>query len=121
MLAWTPCYPQGTADSLRLYCTPTWKMWRIARDLSTLDRQSILLDSSHQVIKLKNIALQSAELTIAAQDSAYQAKNNEAKECRLMDSAKDKDHKQELKTEKRKGNKKGLAGLAIGALLVLLL
>lgn len=121
MLAWTPCYPQGTADSLKQFCTPVWKMWRIARDLSTLDRQSILLDSAHKVIQLKNVALKSAELAIQASDSAYLAKENEAKQCRLMDGAKYKAHKQELKASRKKGRKEGAIGAGgIGLILLIL-
>lgn len=121
MLLSIHCSGQGTKpiDSLELYCQPKWIVWRISRDLATLDRQSILLDSAHQVIKLKNVALKDAELTQAAQDSAYLAKDNEAKECRSMVAAKDQLHKSELKSERKKGRTEGAIG-AGGIWLILL-
>lgn len=113
--AWIPCLGQGIPDSLKPYCQPKWIAWQIARDLSTLDRQTILLDSAHKVIELKNEALQSAELTIQASDSAYQAKDNEAKECRSVVLVSKQLHKSELKQVKKKAFKRGLlAGIALG-------
>lgn len=107
-------------DTLRQYCMPIWQTWRMVRELQTLDRTAILLDSSLVVIKLKNIALKSSELTQAALDSAYQAKDNETKELRKAITASDALHESQIKTEKKKGNKKGLAGVIVGALIVLI-
>ena len=115
------CQPGTQTDSLRLYSVPIWKMWRIQRDLSTLDRQTILLDSAHKVIELKNEALQSAELTIQAGDSAYQAKDNEAKECRSVVLVSKQLHKSELKQERKRGRKEGLTIGVVLALIAILI
>ncbi len=101
---------------------PIWKAWRIQRDLNTLDRQSILLDSAAKVIHLKNETLKSAVLQSQALDSAYLAKESEVKACRAVIGLSNDLHKAEIKQAKRKGIKTGfLGGSAIGLLLILLL
>lgn len=122
MLASIQLSAQGTAiDSLKPYTLPIWKAWRIQRDLSTLDRQTALIDSAGKVIELKNVALKSAELTIAAKDSVINHVDNEAKACRSAITASDALHESQLKTEKKKGNKKGLAGVIVGIVITVLL
>lgn len=100
---------------------PIWKAWRIQRDLSTLDRQTILLDSAHKVIQLKNIALKAAELTIQAKDSVIKHKDNETLECRKVITVSDALHESELKTERKKGRKEGAGGVGIIALILIVL
>lgn len=100
---------------------PIWKAWRVARIVSIYDRQSALIDSAGAVIELKNIALDKANKTIAAYDSAYMAKDNEAKECRSLVSVSNELHKTELKNERKKGRKEGAIGAGgIGLILLIL-
>jgi len=123
MLASILCSGQGTViDSLRSYSLPVWKVWRIARDLNTLDRQSILLDSARKVIALKNDALKSAVLQSQALDSAYQAKDNESKACLSLVGVNEQIHKSQLKTERTKGRKEtAIIFIILDILLVLAL
>lgn len=122
MLASIQLSAQGTAiDSLRPYTLPIWKAWRIQRDLATLDRQTILLDSAHKVIQLKNVALKGAELTIAAKDSVIKHTDNEAKACRSAITASDALHESQLKTEKKKGRKEGAGAAGILAVIFMVI
>lgn len=109
------------SDTLRPYCLPIYKAWLIARDLATLDRQTILLDSAGKVIELKNIALERAQLAIQASDSAYQAKASECKECREYVNKSEALQKVELKESLKKGNKKMVVGGVLGFLVALVL
>jgi len=120
-LPWIQCLGQGTEpDSVKLYCQPKYIVWRIARDLSTLDRQTILLDSAHKVIELKNDALKTAVMRSQAQDSAFQAKDTEAKECRKVIELSNQLHKSELTTAKKKGFKLGAVVTSIPAILLII-
>lgn len=96
-------------------------MWRIQRDLSTLDRQTILLDSAGKVIALKNDALKLAVLQSQALDSAYAAKENEAKACRSVITVSQQIHKSELKTQRNRGRREGAGGVGIIAVILLIL
>lgn len=98
---------------------PIWKAWRVAKTVSIYERQSILMDSAGAVIRLKNAAIESANKTIVANDSAYLAKENEVKECRAMDQKKDLLHKTELKDQRTKGRKEG--GIVVGGIGLILL
>lgn len=96
-------------------------MWQVARDLATLDRQAVLIDSAAKVIALKNIALNSAQLAIQASDSAYQAKASECQECRLYAEKSEALQKVEIRRLQKKGNKKMVVGGVLGFILSALL
>lgn len=96
-------------------------MWRIQRDLSTLDRQTILLDSAGKVIALKNDALKLAVLQSQALDSAYAAKDNEAKSCRSLVGVNEQIHKEQLKTSRNIGRKEGAGGVGIIAIILIII
>jgi hypothetical protein len=108
------------SDTLRPYCQPIWKVWKVARDLSTLDRQKILLDSANKVIELKNDAIKTAELKSQAQDSAFQAKDIEAKECRKVNELSKELNKGQLKEATKKGFKLGAIVTSIPAILLII-
>lgn len=97
---------------------PIWKAWRVARIVSIYDRQSIIIDSAGAVITLKNVAIEAANKTIAAQDSTIKHKDNETLECRKVITASDALHELQLKTARKKGRKEGAGAAGIVAIII---
>lgn len=100
---------------------PIWKAWRIVHDLERLDRVEVLLDSAGSLISLKNKALSLADSTIKYQNEAYQAKDNEAKQCRLYAEKSEALQKVEIRRLQKKSNKKMIGGFIAGVILALLI
>lgn len=109
-------------DSTRLVPVPKYKLDRL------LQAYFYKLPLADTLIKKQQIELDAYSLTLQALkklDSLCEVRlaNRIMAVKVLSDRAVNREalHKQELKTERKKGNKKGLAGVIVGALLAILL